>query len=102
MSSKILLIRILDANKFSQFVNVLSTVAHVKEDSNCHLIVSRTQLKLKILKNDANLCDVLVQFLSIFFDDYKYAQDDFIGHSFLFNNLHDITEVLEPLIKTVN
>jgi len=101
MSTKILLIRVLDPSKYAQLVSVLSTVASLKEESNCYLIVTRACVKLKIGKNEANLCELSVQFRSIFFDDYKYIQGDYSGHAFLLNGIEQLADALESFRGTV-
>ena len=102
MSTKKLLIRILDAHKLAQFAAVLSTIASVKEDCNCYLLVTRTQLKFKVAKSEANLCELLAQFKSIFFEDYKYITGDYAGHGFLLNGVEQIAETLEMMRRTVS
>jgi len=96
-----LLIRVLDPHKLGQFINVLSTVAAIKEDCSCFLLVSRAQLKFKITKTEANLCDLMVQFKSIFFDDYKYIQGEYMGHGFLINGIAEIAATLDTFRKAV-
>lgn len=102
MATKILLIRIADPHKLNQFINVLSTVASLCENSYCYLLVSRAQLKLKIHKNESNLCEVVAQFKSIFFDDYKYIQKDYMGHGFLINGVEELSSTLETFRKSVS
>ena len=101
MNTKILLIRIIDPNKLNQVINILSALVSISENSNCYMFVSRAQIKFKIQKNESNLCETLVQFKSIFFDDYKYIQGEYLGHAFLINGIEEITATLETFRKTV-
>lgn len=103
MSTKILLARLQNSenNKLACFISVLATVESLKKDCDCYLYVSRGQLKLRILKTDTNLCDLQVQFRSIFFDDYKYVAGGGEGHAFFLDDIDKIVAILDEVRKAV-